>query len=216
MCTDLDIPTPAEPVKFNPIKPEPLLIVISGPSGVGKDSVIKTMKDRALPFHFVVTATTRPIRTGEIDGEDYFFISHDQFARMIESGDLIEYAYVYNDYKGIPKSQVRKALDSGKDVVMRLDVQGAATVRKLCPEAVLIFLTTNDEQELVKRLRSRHSETHDELTMRIAMARQELKRIDEFDYVLVNHQDKLDQTVDSILAIIQAEHSRVHHRKVTL
>ncbi len=127
--------------EFNLYHPEPLLIVISGPSGVGKDSVIQCMKDRGLPFHFVITATTRPKRPEEQHGVDYYFLSHDEFAGMIDQEELLEYAIVYNDYKGIPRQQVRQALASGKDVVMRLDVQGADTIRRLCPEAVLIFLT---------------------------------------------------------------------------
>lgn len=195
---------------------EPLLIVISGPSGVGKDTVIRCMKDRRLPFHFVVTATTRPPRANEKHGADYFFLSHDEFAEMIEQGELLEYAIVYNDYKGIPKQQVRGALASGKDVVMRIDVQGAATIRKLCPDALLIFLTTQDEEELVNRLEARKSEKPEGLKLRIATARQELKRIDLFDYVVVNREFQLDGTVDTILAIIRAEHHRVHPRKVTL
>ena len=109
-------------------KPEPLLIVISGPSGVGKDSVVQRMMERGMPFHFVVTATTREKREAEVHGKDYWFLSKDEFARMIEHNELIEYAIVYGDYKGIPKAQVREALESGKDVVMRLDVQGAETV----------------------------------------------------------------------------------------
>jgi guanylate kinase len=144
---------------INLINPEPLLIVISGPSGVGKDSVVIEMQKRRLPFHFVVTATTRPIREGEVNGVDYYFVSKDEFAEMIEQDELLEYAYVYNDYKGIPKSQVREALDSGQDVVMRLDVQGAATIRELNPEALLIFLITDTEDELVKRLQSRKTES---------------------------------------------------------
>ena len=111
----------------------PLLIVISGPSGVGKDTVLQRMKERGLPFHFVVTATTRPQRPGEVDGVDYFFLTHDQFADMIEHNELLEHAIVYNDYKGIPKQQVRQALASGQDVVMRIDVQGAETIRTSVP-----------------------------------------------------------------------------------
>jgi len=205
-----------DPVTFTVPHPEPLLIVISGPSGVGKDSVIQLMKERKLPFHFVVTATTRRPRPDEVNGVDYFFFSNNEFAGMIENEELLEYAYVYNDYKGIPKAQVRQALASGKDVLMRLDVQGAATIHKLCPEAVLIFLTTQDEKELIKRLKARRTESREELNMRIAMARQELKRLDDFDYVLVNREHQLDETVDAILAIIQAEHHRVHPRKVSL
>lgn len=201
---------------FTPAEYEPLLVVISGPSGVGKDTVVQAMMARRVPFHFVVTATTRPPRPEEQQGVDYFFVSHDQFAEMIEQGELLEYAIVYNDYKGIPKGQVRAALDSGQDVIMRIDVQGAATIRALCPEAVLIFLTTQDEQELEKRLTARRSETREGLKLRIATARQELKRLDEFDYVVVNRDHKLEKTVDAILAIIQAEHHRVHPRKVSL
>lgn len=205
-----------DPVSFNPLQHEPMLVVISGPSGVGKDSVIQRMKERKLPFHFVVTATTRRQRAGERQGVDYFFVSHDEFAEMIEQGELLEYAIVYNDYKGIPKKQVHQALASGKDVVMRVDVQGAATVRELSPDAVLIFLTTQSEAELERRLHARKTETPEGLKLRIATARQELKRITEFDYVVVNRENKLDDTVDTILAIITAEHHRTQHRKVNL
>ena len=208
--------TDEEKIPFNLLHPEPLLIVISGPSGVGKDTVVQEMQKRGRPIHFVVTATTRPPRKGEINGVDYFFYTKEQFAELIEQGELLEYAFVYNDYKGIPKFQVREAWKSGKDVVMRLDVQGAATIRELYPEALLIFLTTESEDELVRRLRARKTETPDELKMRIATARQELKRASNFDYVVLNREDQIDETVDTIEAIIRAEHHRVHHRKVIL
>jgi guanylate kinase len=197
-------------------KPEPLLIVISGPSGVGKDSVVQRMKERGLPFHFVVTATTREKRETEIHGIDYLFVSKDEFARMIEQNELIEYAIVYGDYKGIPKAQVREALASGKDVVMRLDVQGAETVRKFAADALLIFITCESEDELERRLRERKTETADSLSLRIATARKELQRIGAFDYVIVNHDFHLDDTVNKVRAIIESEHLRVQHRKVTL
>ncbi len=202
--------------EFNLYRPQPLLIVISGPSGVGKDSVVQRMKERSLPVHFVVTATTRPRRENEVHGQDYFFVSKEEFARMIEEDELIEYAIVYNDYKGIPKQQVREALASGRDVVMRLDVQGAETIHKLAPEAVLIFLTTQSEEELVQRLKSRRTETAEELALRIATARQELKRADGFDYVIVNADGCLDETVEAVIAILSAEHHRVTPRKVSL
>ena len=201
---------------LNPENYQPLLIVLSGPSGVGKDTMIQKMKERGLPFHFVVTATTRAPRPEEQHGMDYFFFSKDEFADMIEKDELLEYAIVYNDYKGIPKQQVREALASGKDVMMRIDVQGAATIRKLCPQALLIFLTTQDEDELVSRLTARKSESPEGLKLRIATARQELKHLDQFDYVVVNPQAHLHETVDTIEAIIHAEHHRVHPRKVTL
>ncbi|HEY2979960.1 MAG TPA: guanylate kinase [Anaerolineales bacterium] len=196
--------------------PSPLLIVISGPSGSGKDTVVQRMKERGLPFHFVVTATTRPKRANEEHGRDYLFVSKEEFARMIERNELIEYAIVYGDYKGIPKAQVREALASGKDVVMRVDVQGAETVRKLAPEALLIFVTTENEEELVRRLQERKTETAAELALRIATARKELQRIQAFDYVIVNRDFQLDQSVDTIRGIIDAEHHRVNPRQVSL
>ena len=204
------------PKPFELRKPNPLLVVISGPSGVGKDSVVQRMKERGLPFHFVVTATTRDKRENETDGEDYWFVSKGKFARMIEENELIEYAIVYGDYKGIPKWEVREALASGEDVVMRIDVQGAETVRKLAPEALLIFITCESEDELERRLRERKTETVDSLSLRIATARKELQRIEAFDYVIVNEDFHLDDTVDKVRAIISAEHLRVQQRKVTL
>jgi guanylate kinase len=202
--------------EFNLHDPQPLLIVISGPSGVGKDSVLHAMQARGLPFHFVVTTTTRLPRPDEENGRDYFFVSKEEFARMIDNDEFFEYALVYSDYKGNSKKQVHDALASGKDVVMRLDVQGAATVRKLAPEAVLIFLTTQSEQELVGRLKSRKTVSVEDLSLRIATAQQELKRAAEFDYVIVNADGCLEETVDTVTAIIRAEHHRVNHRKVSL
>ncbi len=196
--------------------PNPLLIVISGPSGVGKDSVLEEMKSRGLPFHFVVTATTRSPRPDEKDGVDYFFLSQDEFARMIDEGELLEYAVVYQDYKGIPKSQVRKALASGKNVIMRIDVQGAETVRKLAKDALMIFLTPQNEEELITRLQNRNTEDNESLKLRIATTRQEYNKIDLFDYIVVNKDEQLSVTVDMIEAIIKAEQQRVHQRVVEL
>jgi len=197
-------------------KESPLLVVISGPSGVGKDKTLNLMKEMGYPFYFVVTATTRPKRPDEIDGKDYFFVSMAEFAEMIEMGELLEYAVVYGDYKGIPKAQVRKALSSGQDVIMRIDVQGAETIRRLIPEAVLIFLSAESEGALVRRLRERKTEPEDQLKMRIATARQEMKRLDVFDYVVINYEDQLEKTCEKINAIITAERCRVRQREITL
>jgi guanylate kinase len=207
---------PSPHSEFNIHHPQPLLIVISGPSGAGKDTVMQRMKERGLPFHFVVTATTRPKRANEVHGRDYWFVSKEEFARMINEDELIEHAIVYGDYKGIPKQQVREALETGMDVIMRIDVQGAETVHKMAPDALMIFLTTDNEAELVQRLETRKTETVDSLAIRIATARKELKRVDAFDYVIVNRDFRLDETVDVIRAIIDAEHHRVKPRKVNL
>jgi guanylate kinase len=195
---------------------KPVLVVLSGPSGVGKDATLELMKRRDLPFHFVVTATTRPQRPSEKDGVDYHFVSVGEFAEMIDSGELLEYAVVYGDYKGIPKKHVREALASGKDVVLRIDVQGAATIRSLIPNAVTIFLAAESEQKLIQRLRERKTESTDNLKMRFATARQEMGRIGEFNYVVVNREDELDKTVDQVISIIHAEKCRVDWTPVVL
>ena len=198
------------------IKSNPLLVVLSGPSGVGKDTVLNTLKKSSHDFHFVVTANTRPKRPEEVDGVDYVFVSKERFAEMIDKDELLEHAVVYGDYKGIPKQQVRDALASGKDVLLRLDVQGAATVRRLVPEAVLIFLTAPTEQELVARLRARKTDPPDQLQLRIATSRQEMKRVYEFDYVVVNHEGRVEEAVNDVLAIVRAEHLRTRQRVVIL
>ncbi len=197
-------------------KRQPLLIVISGTPGVGKDSLIQCLKERDCPFHFVVTATDRPPRPGEVHGKDYFFLTTGEFLRMEREGELLEHAVVYGQRKGIPKQQVREAMASGRDVVMRIDVQGAATIRRLVPEAVLIFLTASSEEELEQRLRARGCDSSEQLQTRIAIAREEMKRLSEFDYVVVNRDGELEQAVEDVIAIIRAEHCRVEPRVVQL
>lgn len=200
-------------LSFDLYHPQPLVVVISGPSGVGKDAVLKNMQARGLPFHFVVTMTSRPPRDNEVEGQDYHFTTREHFERLIAEEGFIEYALVYQDYKGVPKAQIRAALDSGKDVILRVDVQGAATFRKLCPEAVLIFLIPQDEEEWMERLQNRKTETAESLTLRVHTARAELEKLGEFDYVVVNAHERLEEAVDTIEDIINAEHHRVHPRQ---
>jgi guanylate kinase len=193
----------------------PLLIIISGPSGVGKDSVVQTLKARLPAVHVVVTATNRPPRPNETHGVDYFFVSTEEFVRMIEQDELVEYAQVYNDYKGVPKEQLRAAFASGQDVVMRVDVQGAATLHAKHPDALLIYLYAEDD-ELFRRLQARGTDTDANLRLRVAMARRELAQLPEFDYVVENADARLDETVATIIHIIEAEHHRVKPRRVSL
>lgn len=188
---------------------KPLVMVLSGPSGVGKDAVLKAMKRRGLAFHFVVTTTDRPKRPEEVEGVDYNFVTTRRFEEMIRNDELVEYARVYGDYKGVPKAQIKDALLSGKDVVLRLDVQGAAKVRQLFPDSVQIFLIPENEAQWYQRFRNRRTETEAELEKRMSIAREELKLVERFDYVVVNSTDCLDQTVDHITAIITAEHLKV-------
>ena len=204
------------PADLYTVERPPLLVVVSGPSGVGKDSLLQRLKERGFDFAFVVTMTTRPRRPSEVDGCDYFFVSHEHFNRLIEAGELLEHSLVYGDYKGIPKDQVRSALNSGKDVVMRIDVQGAAKIRRMVPGAVTVFLTPSSEEELVRRLTARRTETADGLARRIATAREEMKRLCEFDYVVVNRNSHLDAAVDQVVAIVKAEHCRVGRAAIVL
>jgi guanylate kinase len=197
-------------------EPQPLLIVISGPAGVGKDSLIRRMQERDCPVHCVVTATDRPPRPGEVHGVDYFFLTREDFLRMEREGELLEHAVVYGQHKGVPKQQVRQALASGKDVIMRVDVQGAATIRRLVPEAVLVYLTASSQEELEQRLRTRGGDSPQQIQERIAAAQEEMKRVHEFDYVVVNQDGELDRAVDDVVAIIQAEHCRTQPRAVEL
>ena len=201
-------------LSFDLLHPQPLLIVISGTSGIGKDAVIHALKRRNLPIHFVITATSRPPRPDEKNGIDYFFYSREEFEQQIARNEFIEHALVYQDYKGIPRSQIDEAIKSGQDVILKLDVQGAATIRKLYPEAVLVFLVPNTVEEWYDRLRDRRSETPESLDVRVKTAIAEVQQISIFDYVVLNAHGHMEAAVDDIIHILQSEHMRVHHRKI--
>jgi guanylate kinase len=201
----------------------PLLIVISGTSGSGKDTVVRSLIERfeqgQRPLYFVVTATTRPRRENEVDGVDYVFVSKRDFEAMIASDALVEHALVYGQYYGVPKGHIQKAMDAmakGQDVIMRLDVQGARTIRQMVPEALLVFITASSEPELAERLRGRRTEDIDQLDLRLRTARQEMAHIPEFDYVVPNADAKLGETIETVLAIITAEKHRTHPRRALL
>jgi guanylate kinase len=156
------------------------------------------------------------MRQGEIEGVDYLFVSKSTFADMMQADELLEHSLVYGDYKGIPKQQVRDAIKSGKDVLMRIDVQGAAKIRKIVSNVVTIFLAPESESELERRLAERKTESLENLKIRIATAREEMKRINEFDYVVVNRANAQDQAVGQIVAIITAERCKVHRDPICL
>ena len=192
----------------------PLLIVISGMSGAGKDAVIKALKKRDLPLYYVITATSRDPRPGEVHGKDYFFYPPDEFQARIDRGEFAEHADVYGQLKGIPRSQIEGALASGKDVVLKLDVQGAQTIRGLYPQAVLINIFPPDEEEWLRHLRERNTEKPDELQERIDTSRQELEHIGVFDYFVINREGALEQAVEDVVDIIKVEHLRVNPRTI--
>ncbi|KAJ7954974.1 Guanylate kinase [Quillaja saponaria] len=197
--------------------PNPLIIVISGPSGVGKDAVIKKLRESREGLHFVVTATSRAKRPGEVDGKDYYFVSKEEFLSMAERNELLEYALVYGDYKGIPKQQIREYMTKGYDIVLRVDIQGAETLRKILGNsAVFVFLVAESEMTMVERLIDRKTETAEALLVRIATAREEVKHVKNFDYVVVNAKGKLESAVKLVESIIDAEKAKVRQRSAVI
>lgn len=194
--------------------PPALLVVVSGPSGVGKDAALKRMRELKYPFYFLVTNTTRPKRTDEVDGLDYHFVTKEKFASMAESGEFLERAVVYGYDYGNSRREVRQALERGQDVIMRIDVQGATTIKKLVPDAVFVFLLPPSMQALERRLRNRRTEPEEYLQIRLHAARLEINEVEKFDYSIVNEDDALDETAQMIQAIIRAEKCRVKPRKL--
>jgi len=183
----------------------PMLIVLSGPSGVGKDAVLSRMKGQDRPYYYAVTATTRAQRKNEINGKDYIFISENEFRDMIGEDELLEWAEVYGNLYGVPKTQVIEALIRGYDVVVKTDVQGASTIKQLMPEAVLIFLSVSSADDLKERLSGRMTESEESLKTRLHTAESEMKDVDWFDHVVLNETGKLDETVFKIEEAISIE-----------
>lgn len=207
------------PLSSEPLapSPKPLIIVISGPSGVGKDAVIKRLQEVREGMHFVVTATSRAKRPGEVDGKDYYFVTKENFLSMIDRNELLEYALVYGEYKGIPKQQIRDFMAKGYDIVLRVDIQGAATLRRILGDAaIFIFLVAESEEALVKRLIDRRTETSEMMLVRIATAREEVRHIRNFDYAVVNAEGKLEDSVKLVESIIDAEKAKVKQRFVKI
>lgn len=194
----------------------PLLVVLSGPSGVGKDAVLARMRGLGRPFHYVVTATTRPKRATEKNGGDYHFLSREEFQRMLDEQQFLEWAVVYGNYYGVPKDEIALALSKGVDVIVKVDVQGASTIKKILPQAVFIFLMPPAMEELENRLRNRLSESSTDLALRLKKAKEETNSLPLFDYAITSHQDQLDEVVFQIDAIITAEKCRVSPRVINL
>ena len=185
--------------------PSPLLVVISGPSGVGKDAVLERMRLLPREWQFIVTATTRQRRPNERDGADYVFMTMEEFRSLLDEDGFLEHAEVYGRWYGVPRSQAEVALGSGKDCIVKVDVQGARTIRVKMPDALLIFLAPPDMEELERRLRERKSETVEDMKRRVDTARMEMEQEAEFDHVVVNHSGRLDETVAEIDEIIAKE-----------
>jgi guanylate kinase len=194
----------------------PLLVVLSGPSGVGKDAVLARMRRLGRPFHYVITATTRPKRAREKNGVDYHFLSRKEFQQMLDKHQFLECANVYGNYYGVPKDEITSALSRGVDAIVKVDVQGAATIKGILPQAVSIFLMPPSVEELENRLRRRRSESSEDLALRLERSKEEIKSLPLFDYVITSHQNKLDEVISQIDSIIAAEKRRVKPRVVEL
>ena len=201
---------------LNTLGPQPLMMVVSGPSGVGKDAVLTRLRERQYPVHIVVTATTRAMRPTERDGVDYVFLDEATFERKVADDGFLEWAMVYGNRYGVPKDQVSDALASGKDVIIKSDVQGAETMKRLNPEAVFVFVAPPSMEELERRLRDRKSEATGDLERRLETARQEMERLPMFDYVVVNENGAIDEAAEALEAIMRAERWRYPRRRLAL
>ena len=194
----------------------PVILVLTGPSGAGKDAVLNVMKTRGLPISFIVTNTTSPMRPGEIDDVHYHFVSQQEFAKLLETDELLEHAEVYGNHYGVPKPPVRQALASGKDIIIKVDVQGAMTIKKSLPDTVLIFLMPPSLEELAHRLNGRRTESARGLEIRIDTARSEIAQLPMFDYCVMSFQNQIQQAVADIETIRHAEHLSVGRRQYDL
>ncbi len=195
----------------------PRLFIISGPSGVGKDAVIEQLRDRFPESFFAVTATTRERRPGEIDGIHYIFLTEEAFSEKLAEGDFLESATVYGVGRyGVLKGPIASALSYGQDAIVKVDVQGAATLRGIVPDAVSIFIAPESMQELLRRLQSRKTDTGEALMRRFGTASRELETAPDFDYLVFNEADRMDEAIERIAAIITAERCRVRQPQIEL
>jgi len=205
-----------QPTSTAPSARQGLLFVLSAPSGTGKDSVIKALKEQGMDFYVVPSVTTRPPRPGESEGDPYLFVSEEKFKQLVDEGELLEYANVHGNWYGQPRKLIRDNLLAGRDVLLKIDVQGAATIRRKVPQAIFIFLVPSSLEELTQRLATRQTETEEERLRRLADAREELTQQYWYDYVVVNRQGHLQEAVDQLRAIMLAEHARTHPRHIDI
>ncbi|HEY56074.1 MAG TPA: guanylate kinase [Dehalococcoidales bacterium] len=196
--------------------PSPLLIVLSGPSGAGKDALLVRLRETDCPLEYITTLTTRARRAKERDNLDYHFVSSDKFQEMIKNNELLEWANVYGNWYGVPGQPVKTALEMGRDTIVKVDTQGAATIKRLLPQAVFVFLMPPSVVELSERLTQRRTESPFDLALRIKTAREEIEQLSLFDYVIVNRRGEIDRAVAQIEAIITAEKCRAKPRGLVL
>jgi guanylate kinase len=198
--------------------PGALLVVVSGPSGVGKDTIIEALRQRPREpdYHYVVTCTTRAPRPGEVDGASYHFLGRERFAALRDAGAFLEWAEVHGNWYATPRAEVRRALAAGHDVILKIDVQGAAAVKAAVPDALLVFVVPPSLEALFRRLRARATETAEELEVRQRNAAIELARAGDYDHVVVNEDGQVEHTAELIDEIIRAERARKPGRRVVV
>ena len=195
---------------------QPLVVILTGPSGVGKDAALNELKKMDRPWHYVVTATTRPIRHNEIDGVDYIFMGESEFKLSLDQNEFLESANVYEQWYGVPKSQVSEPLKNGLDVILKVDIQGAATIKSLIPQAISIFMIPGTLNDLENRLRTRMTESEEQLKLRLEVAKTELTKLNNFEYYIINEEDNLESTVRQIDTIITAEKQRLNRPHIDI
>jgi len=214
--TELFVSQQQKPASAQSSTRQGLLFVLSAPSGTGKDTVINTLKQQGMDFYVVPSVTTRTPRPDECEGNPYHFVSQETFEHLASQNELLEYANVHGNWYGQPRKPIRDNLAAGRDVLLKIDVKGAATIRSNVPEAVFIFLIPGSLEELAQRLTDRQTETEEELQRRLADARKELAEQHWYDYLITNRQGHLQDAVDCLRAIMLAEHCRVHPRKIDI
>ena len=174
------------------------------------------MRASSYALEYITTVTTRRKRTKEKNNVDYHFVSTERFQEMLARNELLEWASVYGNWYGVPKQPVKQALDKGRDTIVKVDIQGATTIKKILPQAVFIFLMPSTMEELITRLKQRHTESSFNLILRVETAEKEIKQLPLFDYVVINKQGEIDKAVSNIISIITAEKCRVAPREITL
>jgi len=184
-----------------------LLLILSGPSGVGKDALLTRMKELGVPLFYSVTATSRPRRPREVDGVDYHFIEKPRFEQMIRDGEFLEWANVYGNLYGVPRKMIEDAVAAGRDAIVKVDIQGAATIKRLKPEAISIFIAPPSMDELQRRLVERKTETGADLNLRLKTAQGEMETASSFDHVVISHNNRIDEAIREIEFIIEREKS---------
>lgn len=206
--------TDADRPEDHPEDRPPLVVVLTGPSGVGKDALVNRAYDRGEPVVRPATMTTRPPREGEVEGVHHYFVTRDQFLANVEAGELLEHAEVYGNLYGVPRRSVRAALETGRHVVIRVDVQGAESLRAVLPDAIFVALEPSSEEALRDHLNDRGSETSEQMARRLDIAAEEIARARAFCIPLENVEGNIDATVDRFLALLARERARPDRRPV--